>query len=511
MKKYIYTVALALGCALNACIDDKGNYTYSSEEEVMPVRISNIEPTYNVLAARSLVLTPALEGIDNEDDYEYLWYIYGTGLSRSSWKDTIGREKTLDYRVNIPTGTYQITYKVKDKRTGLCAYFSTDIRVTAEFSRGWFVTKDRDNVTDIDLITPDGQLVPDLIRGANGSGVPGKAIKSTYVPYGYNYVRPNPDGTVTLFEYQKVIFVVTELDVHVVSGENLERYATFDDSFYERPAVKKPQDVVVSFMCAQLLNDGKLHEMPIYYANAARFGNPLLGSTSIAPYFFRHTAKGHLVFDQDSRSFKTSVFWQSSLQALADTETSPVSCNNMEYDLVFMQEQSFYYTLTRQGLALFKHRTTGKYHGALLNADWMDEFKNPIASFVEVPAESQEITRATLRAVNNVNDVIYYSDGGNTIGMYNISNGIEKPDILAFDEGESVTDIEHVSYYAKITETPSPDCLAVLTNKAGGWKLYLYPFVGYTADVVNAPYATYAGEGNARDVFYRTDDSPSTN
>jgi hypothetical protein len=512
MKKYSYIACvLALSHALGACINDKGNYTYLSEEEVMPVRISNIETSYNILAARSLVLTPVVEGIDNEDDYEYLWYIYGTGLSRSGWKDTIGREKTLDYRASIPSGTYQITYRVKNKNTGLCAYFRTDVRVTAEFSRGWFITKEQDNVTDLDLITPDGQVVPDLLRSINGSGVPGRAIKSTYVPYGYNYVQTNPDGTVTLFENQQILFVITESDFHVVSGETLERYATFDESFYELPAVKKPRDVVVGYMCVQLLNDGKLHEMPVLYANAARFGNPLLGSTSVAPYFFRHTARGNLLFDQDSRSLKVSVFWQPSLQALADTETSLISCNNMEYDLIFMQEQAAFYTLTRQGLALFKHRTTGKYYGAMLNADWMNEFKNPIASFVEVPAECQGITRATVRAVNNINDVIYYSDGGNTVGMYNLSNGVEKPVILAFDEGESVASLEHVSYYASSTATASPDCLVVLTNKAGGWKLYLYPFEGYTSDVTGTPDEIHAGQGTARDVFYRADNSPATN
>jgi hypothetical protein len=510
MKKYTITCALALGYALNACVDDKGNYIYSSEEEIMSIQISNIETNYNLLAGQSFVLAPVVEGIDNEDDYEYLWYMYGIGTSRSGWKDTIGREKMLDYLVNVASGTYQITYKVKDKTTELCAYFSTDVTVTTSFSQGWFVTKDQDNVTDIDMITPEGQLTPNLIRTINGSGVPGKAIKSTYAQHGYNYVQQNPDGTVTLFQYQKVIFVVTESDLHVLSGESFKHYATFDESFYELPAVKRPRDVVVGVMCATLLNDGKLHEMPLIYANAARFGNPLHGSTSIAPYFVRHTANGYLVFDQDSRSFKVSVFWQPSLQAIADTETSLISCNNMEYDLIFMQERSAYYMLTEQGLALFKHRTTGKYYGALFNSRWMN-FSNPIVSFVEVPDESQGVTRATLWAVNNINDVLYYSDGGNTVGMYNISNGIEKPAILVYDEDESVASIEHVSYYAHITDAPSPNCLAVLTNKAGNWNLYLYHFEGYTADVENVPNETYTGEGNARDVFYRTDNSSSVN
>ncbi|MDR0765434.1 MAG: hypothetical protein LBF09_00655 [Odoribacteraceae bacterium] len=511
MKKYIHAAtALLLACILSSCIDDKGNYLYIDKEEIAPVQISNIDKEYTVLTGQSFTLDPLVEGIDNEDDHDYLWCIYGIGLSRTGWKDTIGREKNLDYHVTISSGTYRVTYKITSKHTGISAYFSTDVRVISDFSHGWFITKDSDDVTDVDMIDMDGRIFPDLVRSINGSGVPGKAIKTTYIPNGYNYVEPNPDGTVNLHEYQKAFFIVTESDFNVVSGENFKRYANFDESFYELPATKKPRDIVVGTLCANLLNDGKLHEMPVVYANAARFGNPLIGSTSIAPYFFRHTANGYLAFDQESCSFKVSVFWQPSLQAVAEDETSPVSCNNMEYDLVFMQEQAAFYSLTKKGLALFRHRGTGTYHGAVLDARWMD-FSNPIASFLEVPAGSQGVTRASLRAVHNINDVIYYSDGGNTIGMYNVSNGVEKSDILVYDEGESVASLEHVSYHSSSTALPSPDCLVVLTNKAGKWKMYLYNFTGYTADVESTPYQIHEGEGNARDVLYRAPASPATN
>ncbi|MDR2414859.1 MAG: hypothetical protein LBD64_07745 [Odoribacteraceae bacterium] len=509
MKTYT-RVAILMACFLYSCINDKGNYRYLDMDEIAPASISNIENEYTVLSGQSFALDPLVEGINNEEEYEHLWYIYGIGFSRSGWKDTIGRERNLDYRVTIASGTYRVTYKITSKNTGVSAYFSTDVRVISDFSRGWFITKDNGSVTDIDMIDMDGRVLPDLIQAMNGSGVPGIAVKTTYIPNGYNHVEQNPDGTVTLHEYQKVFFVISESDFNVISGENFKRYAAFDESFYELPATKKPRDVIVGTLFVNLLNNGKLHEMPVLYANTARFGNPLIGSNSVSPYFFRHTSNGFLVFDQESRSFKVSAFWQPSLLPVAERADAPVSCNNMEHDLLFMQEQAAYYSLTSRGLALFKHRETGTCHGAVLDAKWMD-FDNPISSFIEVPAESQGVTRAAIRAVHNVNDVIYFSDGGNTVGMYNVSNGVEKRNILAYDEGESVASIEHVSYHASISANPSPNCLAVLTNKAGRWKMYLYRFTGYTSDLESAPYEVHEGEGNARDVLYRDPGSPATN
>jgi hypothetical protein len=511
MKKQIYLAcALVLGCMLHACIDDKGNYTYLDREDVTSIQISNIEENYSVLTGQPFTIEPVVEGIDNEEDYEHLWYIYGISISRG-WRDTIGREKALDYLVNIVSGTYEITYKIKNKKTSISAYASTSLRVTTDFSQGWFITKEQDNVTDIDMVSLDGRLSSNLISTINGSGVPGKAIKSTFEPMGYNYVQQNPDGTVTLFNYQPVFFVITESDLHVIGGNNFTRYATFEESFYEVPAVKKPREVLSGVMCAVLLNDGKVHEMPIIYANAARFGNPIQGSTSISPYFFRHLSKGFLAFDQESRSFKVIVFWQPFMQSLSDDATSLVPCNNMDYDLVYMQEQAAHFSLTEKGFAIFRHRETGKYYGAVLNDEWVN-FKNPIVSFIEIPAESQEVTRATVRGVNSLNDVIYYSDGGNTVGQYNVINGIEKRNVLVYEAGETVAAIEHTFYRPFEEHAASQNCLSVLTNKAGKWTLRLYKFMGTTADVeTTTPYATYTGEGNARDFLFRTFDSVATN
>jgi hypothetical protein len=503
-------LAILLAIVLASCINDKGNYTYLTREQVMPLHVTNINKEYSLLAGQPFTLAPVVEGIDDPQNHEYLWCIYGVGLNRTGQKDTIGRQPALDYRVNLPSGTYQITYTITNKTTNLRVSTNIGIRVITDFSSGWFITKDQDNITDIDLVNDEGRTFTNLIQSLNGSGIPGKAIKTTYVPGGYNYVQNNPDGTVTPLNNQKIFFVITETELAVISADNIKRYATFDQSFYETPDTKAPRDVLVGSTCANLLNNGKLHEMPIAYANAARFGAPLIGSADIAPYFFRHTARGYLAFDRQTSTFMVSTFWQPSLRPLTDEPTSIIPSNNMEHDLLYMQEQAAYYTLTRRGLALFKHRPTGTYHGAILDDNWMN-YKNPIITFVQVPDASAGITTATIRAVNNINDVLYYSDGGNTIGLYNITNGLEKPAIITYQPGETIAAIEHVTYHVTINATPSPDCLAVLTNKDNKWTLHLHHFIGYTADVEKTPYQTYTGDGNARDILYRAPNSPATN
>ena len=128
--------------------------------------------------------------------------------------------------------------------------------------------------------------------------------------------------------------------------------------------------------------------------------------------------------------------------------------------------------------------------------------KNPFVNFVTVP-EGHEVVKGKLFATNCTNDVLYFSDGGNTVGMYNVSNGIEKKAILTYPAGENVGYIRHISYTTYNAGDQSLDCLAVLTNSTAGWKVYLYHFIGKTADIETPHYQSFSGKGTGKNVLFR--------
>ncbi|MFR7877330.1 MAG: hypothetical protein ACLU4J_13610 [Butyricimonas paravirosa] len=50
---------------VQSCIDDRGNYSYISNEELLPVTISGFEDT-TVIIRSTLNITPVLENMDDE-------------------------------------------------------------------------------------------------------------------------------------------------------------------------------------------------------------------------------------------------------------------------------------------------------------------------------------------------------------------------------------------------------------------------------------------------------------
>lgn len=512
MKNWIkFILALTLIGAANSCVDDKGNYTYLEDSEVMPVTIGGLEEQYFRKALSTLQLKPTLEGIKNDENYDFMWYIYGSGANRTNWRDTISYEKDLDYTMAVSSGEYKVTLKIRDKKTDVCAYKTVRVTVTSPFSHGWYVVKDENNVTDVDLVaidTTSRTLYPNVLTSINGEGIPGEGLKASYLSDYYRHSVENEDGTVTTLTGQKALFVLSKGDMRVYDAETMTLFKTFEEAFIEVPEVKQPQDVFAGMTGVYVLNGGKLHWIQNFYDNVGKFGYPVLNEGAISKNMLRHATNGALVFDESTASFMGAPFAASALNTLSDGTVEP-SCNQMNCDLVFMSEQTAYYGFSVKGLALLKNRSTGTYYGAVLNMNW-NKAQNPIANFVKIP-EDREVTKAAMWAQNNNNEVVYFSAGDNRVGMYNLSNTNEDAEMLEYEIGEKVAAIKHISYTSYATGDKSLSCLSVLTNKGGNWKLYLYNFVGSTPDIVSPAYETHTGTGNGRFAFYRGMNSSEIN
>lgn len=484
---------------MSGCVKDDGNYDYKDRSEVELGEVTGMEEFYSVNSLQRLQVTPSVERITRDEDYEYYWCVWGSGFNRTSNKDTIGREKQLDYVVNLKSGTYELVFQAKNKVTGISVYRKANMNVASIYSQGWFVTKTMDGKTEVDLVKKDGTLYPDILKAANGESLPGKALKTFYQSGMYWIQIDNPDGTVTKLNNEKVVYVMSENDMRVYNADDMKEYRRYENAFFEPPVTRKLQDAYLGVTGQFLMNNGKIHWIDLS-GGISIFGFPMLGNYEVAPFNMGSMNMGMLVYDKLSCSFKDVPYSNTKMVDLK-SDAGQVDCNNMNCDLIFMDEQAAYYGLTSGGMALLKAKDKEEYYASMLNMNWSSG-KNPLVSLKKV-ADDCAVGKGKVFAPNNYNDVLYFSDGGNTVGMYNISSGIEKEGILTYPTTESVVFIRHISYTTYSAGDQMLECLAVMTNSTAGWKVYLYHFVGRTAEIEKPEYQFFSGKGEGKHVMFR--------
>lgn len=517
MKRYILRAAYAaLAVLLTACVQDKGNYDYLTPDELQPVEISGIEERYNTTILQPCRITPTVK-VPDEEDYEYCWYMYSTAAQR---RDTVGMEKALDFVVTQPSGEYQLVLQVKNIHTGVCSWKKSRMIVASEFSRGWYVTKDNGGVTDLDWIKPDGTVVPNVLAMTNGEGVPGRPNRTTFLGSRYNFDVRNEDGTTTLVTNQGVFFVMSQSDMRIYHQEDLRLIRTFDDAFVYEPEVAAPQNLYVStFFGAWLVNDGRVSSLSLFTSPSyGRFGYPKMGEYRASRYIMPEIlGQNFVIFDELTSSFMYGRVGGGSMTRFNRDETLVTPYQpakegaDMDCDLIFMQYRPTSVFTANDGFGLMKQKNTENYYSFVMRADAAADGTKLFREFNAVP-EGCGVGKGKVFSPHNNNSTLYYSTGDNVLKSYNMSNHSEA-DLFTFPQGEQVAFISHIAYEDWSSPADGVVGLAVVTNDDTRWHLYLFDFVGQTAEIVteNGKYRSWSGNGRAAAAIYRGTGSDTIN
>lgn len=151
--KYNIIILAFLLCTLSACVEDEGNYTYTPVNEVS---VDGIEESYDALAFSDYIeISPNVEGSltgDDTSNYEYAWF----RCYNNHTHDTICREKNLNWRADIQPGNYTLYFGVKDKSTGYNKTYSTTLKISSPYTRGFLIFGNRPNsgnLVGLDMLT----------------------------------------------------------------------------------------------------------------------------------------------------------------------------------------------------------------------------------------------------------------------------------------------------------------------------------------------------------------------
>ena len=478
---HIIGLSLFVLFALASCIEDKGNYDYLSEEDVLPGKISGLEDNYSVLFGETVHFETKVEGAENKENIRYMWYLYAYPNERT--RDTLGYGLSLDWHVEQATGTYYLWFEARDTITDVCVNKRADITIGTPLSDAWLIVETTDGMTDLDAITSDGELMEDLVTSSTGERLQGNGVKVVYCQRHAHEVE-NADGTVEVENY-KVFYLLSENEMQVFNAENMELLKRTEDCFYEIPETIHPENCFVSSRDVFLINAGQYYYFSGMSANVGKFPNAVFGIDG-AEYDLHHEAvsagQQHLLWDKTSQSFLWSSL--SDIYVFDDTPEEGGgygSLTEMNANLLhLLYRSSVYnwdtYSSTYNAYAIMQENS-GDYR--LADLAFAGNATYPLKAYDKLPEDCQLLS-ANIMVAHKTAGAMYFAVG-NQVWMHEVSSrqtAAEREYFVADFGDEEITYLRHVN-----NASINMDHLIVLTHDGTNWKMYALPFIGGGAEI----------------------------
>ncbi|MEJ2882477.1 PKD-like family lipoprotein [Pedobacter sp. GR22-6] len=482
--KHIYIAVLALFTLLSsACIKEGGNEFIP---DLPAPQVTGFEKSYSAFTFRdALVISPEVE---RASQYDFAWtivsnnYIVGSGVIPLG--DTIARTKDLNYEIKLNPGQYLLALRIKNKQSGVTKIIPSTLNVSTLTMGGWYLLKDDGTKTDFDFIYPSGRI-DNWIANFNGKGLQGKAIKSVYA----GSFKKGLQST----DLYGAFAVISDQDAAILRIDNGKMVMSFEDMFFTKPAVKRPQNVLQpqADNNIHLINDGKVYTL----SKGAFFSDPPASTYKMASV----AAVGSLgmAFDDNSKS----MVWLDGANYVA-LPASAGLLKNMNASVVWI---GGYPGLRNAGLALFR-KAAGEgllvkmslVYGSMTGSTFPGT-PPLIADSKSVPT-SHGLMSADAIGGNYDSDYIYYAKG-NKIYVTDFASLPESLQV-SLPAGETVTCIQHIKYpvpAAGVAQTV--DYLAIASYAGGKYKVWLHP-ISSTGTISTLAQPTFQGDGKVACVNY---------
>lgn len=315
-------VGLLLALVLQiSCYKDEGNYDLT---EINKVTITASESdTLQINQFDTLVVRPVLQQSleDNEDNLTYKWSVYLYSAPITGLIDEVLAEtRDLEVQFGLRPDTYTLLYTVTDKNTGVSAFKKYLLRVGSKLSEGWLlISEDESGERDVDLLHPEGYIVPNLLSAAN----PGMEI-----PANLHTARV----LTTFFGGSQDIYLLGENESVRVRYTDFTKINAGSDWFVERPSLMKPQEYIYDMVGSNAfyIDNGKIYSNQIDF----RFGVPIPGDYYLSKYFIAaQSSDAAILYDQLGKKFVR--YSNKQFQRFADDPTASFNMEDVGMDVLF--------------------------------------------------------------------------------------------------------------------------------------------------------------------------------
>lgn len=219
--------------ALGSCVEDEGNYTYRTLNEI---KIEDENSVFNVIAyVDEIEITPTVTGTVDGDDlsnYSFQWHLCP---DRDHHHTILGNEKDLKWDCSIAPGAYTLYLTVIDNITGLETNTAWSVILASPFSRGFLILGEdmASGEGRMDMLAmpvgKDTTLISDVMEDHSILKDPEKLIYTGKANY----------AIATYIDRQQKLFVTTSTDCsEITCGEVYELKWSLDKSaIIEIPAI----------------------------------------------------------------------------------------------------------------------------------------------------------------------------------------------------------------------------------------------------------------------------------
>lgn len=480
----------ALLLSITSCYNDKGNYDYLSDSQLMPVEIGALD-SVTVKANELLSIVPKVNN-DDVSRYKYMWYTIA-----KSWpykRDTLSTAHDLSVNCNLEVGSYTLYYQVKDSLKNIYKYTTTPLSVTAtDINTGWYVMKEQNTTTDVDYFPMSGVARTNLLTDVMGlKPLDGSPVGMLYGTSCYNHEVTNPDGSTSILYSQSVYQIVSTKDMLSLNANDMSVFKTLSDEFYEAPSAINFQAVEMDALQTQtLVNNGQVHDL-LSGSGVGKFSYQKSGDYK----FFPKIVAGYYddyVYDQNSHTLYASDMF-SGMTECTDFMGTNLFADSTFVMLNFMPRVEKNYMGSAYGI--FKGGLENKYY--ICNIGLYSNYLYPDPELTEIPSAA-EILSATVMTAPASASVIYFGKG-NLLKMHKVASGTVET-LKTFATGETISFIRNISG-TNADKTEFND-LVVITNTAAGYNVYRFPLVGSAGEINASSSAAMTGEGAAKYLMFR--------
>lgn len=495
MKILIKTILICSIFIFFSCKKENARYQYGDREVIT---VAGLENHYaKISAIDKLVITPEVSS-NKGGELEYLWGIYQGNVQLAyAVMDTIARKKDLDYLVSQPADNWNLVFRVTNKATGYTQHFTSTLAVGTEFTRGWYVLKDEQEKTDLDLfLTPQSisptSRVDNVYSTINGKKLDGKG---SFIRFNSFYKSESESG---VFDNTRAMFVVSEKDASVVKVSTLKEIRDFNSLIFGGPQVKKPAMIGNDFLVFFMINNGQLHSMIGQGPSFGQFGGRKMKNTDDAPY---HLSKYHLMhiasyfFDEASSSFFSASDRSLYLTPVKDMPGSQLSANNNNKELLYMGLKN---RAPYSGVALFRDKTDP----TLMTINEVFPLVQAFRMTNRVVQPDDKIYSGTNFGLLYQDENIIYFSSGREVWSRNLSNNFEELQFTV-PADETITFIQHRKYTGMgPVESPFSHNFVAVGSASGSGEYKVRMFSKISGNLSAEPEFTLSGTGIPRDVLF---------
>lgn len=421
MKNYILFCLALLPYFLFSCMEDKGTYDYVEVNELTIDTIHNqVIEIYDTLRIKSMVKSTT----EDAAPLEYVWYRY---INESLKVDTLSVTESLEYKVALGIGTYEIILKVTDMNTGLSAKETFKLKVVGKFDNGLMVLGEVKGQPSLVFINNAGNIT-DMYNTSNASLLGKNPVAVA------NAVCPN-------ISYIKDIMVLCDdgFGGVALSAADFSVNKPYKDLFFLAPESVKPQAYYRGMShygwtnADFIISGGKLHARMLGYAEELKrktaFNPAVPGDYELSPYAIV-SAKDYLFYDNKNERFLVIRGDFMSMSATFSTlvsATSEFNPSKVGMKLIYMSEAAPEGS-TKRGMGIFRDQNNQLQRLVFTLNKFSDMIKiQPIKLLSKTEVTVAEgIDQASAYAMSLAHPFLYYSKGSK-IYLYEWENNISTP------------------------------------------------------------------------------------